>query len=195
MAPRVTVFLDYQNVHKSGHEAFCQSYAPIHECLVDPLLVAEAVIAQRAPGGTLEQVRVYRGRPDPRKEPRLASANDQQMSAWIKDDRVLVKRRALRYPEDWFAGSDERPQEKGIDVSVAIDMVRLAYENTYDVGILFSRDSDLLPPLEMIRDLKLAHVETAGWAGTTRIGGRGVYHHTLDQAVFEQVRDTRYYNV
>ena len=37
-------------------------------------------------------------------------------------------------------------EEKGIDVRIALDMIRLTYWNEFDVGILFSQDQDLPRP-------------------------------------------------
>jgi hypothetical protein len=34
-------------------------------------------------------------------------------------------------------------EEKGIDVRIALDMIRLTYRNEFDVGIIFSQDQDL----------------------------------------------------
>lgn len=198
MAPKITVFVDYQNVHMTGHQRYCPPGTPIHDCLVHPVRLAERIISKRAPGGVLEEVRVYRGRPEPRREPRLASANDQQYSEWIKDSRVQMKRRMLQYPPGFGEpGCIDRPHEKGIDVSLAIDMVRLSFEKRIEVGILVSRDTDLVPALEMIRDLHLAHFELAGWDGNSRLRlpGAKVWYHELDQADFEAVRDRRPYIV
>ena len=74
----------------------------------------------------MKQIRVYRGRPDPRKQQRLTVATDKQTFAWEDDDtRMLVKRRPLWYPHDYGEPwCQELPREKGIDVSLAVDMVR-----------------------------------------------------------------------
>ncbi|MCX6800625.1 MAG: NYN domain-containing protein [Candidatus Diapherotrites archaeon] len=42
-------------------------------------------------------------------------------------------------------------REKGVDVSIAIDMVALAYSNDYDVCILLSGDADFIPALELVQ--------------------------------------------
>lgn len=192
--PRTVVFIDYQNAHATAHEQYSDYGTPIHESLVDPLLLGERVLKQRAPGGELVEVRVYRGKPDPRKEPTLASFNDQHHSAWVKDPRVTVIRRTLWYPRDWGQpGCYEAPREKGIDVALAIDLVRMGYDKSYEVGIVFSRDTDLSPAIEMVRDLRLAHVETAGWDSASRLRIKNVYHHSLDAEAFEAVKDRRYY--
>ena len=56
--------------------------------------------------------------------------------------------RALRYPPDWSAAL---AQEKGVDVALAVDFVKLAIEGEYDVGVMMSTDNDLLPALEVVR--------------------------------------------
>ncbi|WP_347176854.1 hypothetical protein [Parafrankia sp. EAN1pec] len=48
-----------------------------------------------------------------------------------------------------------------------MDFVRLVCEGAYDVGVLFSRDTDLVPALETVRDLD-RHVEVATVAGRAR---------------------------
>lgn len=44
---------------------------------------------------------------------------------------------------------------KGVDVELAVDVVRLAaVDKTYDVGIMVSTDTDMLPALEAIEALR-----------------------------------------
>lgn len=40
--------------------------------------------------------------------------------------------------------------EKGVDVKIAVDMVIGAYENDYDVAILVSSDTDLVPAIRQV---------------------------------------------
>jgi uncharacterized LabA/DUF88 family protein len=42
-------------------------------------------------------------------------------------------------------------EEKRTDVNIAVNMVRLAYEDAYDKAILISADSDLVPVLDTIK--------------------------------------------
>ena len=42
-------------------------------------------------------------------------------------------------------------QEKGIDVRIALDMVRLAHGKAYDVALVFSQDQDLREVADEIR--------------------------------------------
>lgn len=68
------------------------------------------------------EVRVYRGRPNPERQPGAAAANDRQTAMWERSDQVTVIRRNLQYPSDYPAS---QASEKGIDVAIAVDMIRL----------------------------------------------------------------------
>ena len=43
-----------------------------------------------------------------------------------------------------------RSVEKGVDTAIATDMIRLAWENAYDVGVLVTSDADLIPAVEFL---------------------------------------------
>ncbi|MEO3434253.1 NYN domain-containing protein [Inquilinus sp. CAU 1745] len=50
--------------------------------------------------------------------------------------------------------------EKGIDVRIALDVIRLAHEGAYDVALLFCRDQDLS---EVAEEIKLIARERRRW--------------------------------
>jgi uncharacterized LabA/DUF88 family protein len=52
--------------------------------------------------------------------------------------------------------------EKGVDTLIATDMIRLAWENAYDIAVLASSDSDLVPAVEFL-NLKGRKVVQAGF--------------------------------
>jgi uncharacterized LabA/DUF88 family protein len=45
----------------------------------------------------------------------------------------------------------------------------MALEKRFEVGIVFSRDTDLLPAIELAFDLPASHLEVATWEGTSRL--------------------------
>jgi uncharacterized LabA/DUF88 family protein len=51
-------------------------------------------------------------------------------------------------------------REKGIDVRLALDVVRYALENRYDVALIFSQDQDLT---EAVDDVKLIAQREQRW--------------------------------
>lgn len=115
-----------------------------------------------------------------------------QCEAWKRDGAVVIPR-ALRYPSDW---PETKARQKGVDVELAID-------ESYDVGIIFSTDTDLRPALEFVagRFELYPRAEAAAWRGpganralhvrrrqsTQRT--RSVWVHYLERADYLAVRD------
>ena len=193
-ADRVAVFIDYQNVQGSARRCFHPDDAPGHAGQVDPLALAELLVSRRKRPSELVDVRVYRGRPSPDRQATAAAVNDRQADRWIRDSRVTVIRRPLNYRMDHGVLV---VSEKGVDVALAVDLVRLAITRAYDVAILVSRDTDLMPALETVRDLRAAWVEVAGWRSASRLrytdGATGPWCHFLDEADYDAVADDRNY--
>lgn len=52
--------------------------------------------------------------------------------------------------------------EKGVDTLIATDMIRLAWENAYDLAVLATSDADLVPAVEFLR-IKAQKVVQAGF--------------------------------
>jgi len=57
-------------------------------------------------------------------------------------------------------GRLERGRQKGVDVLLAVDMISFALNESYDVAILVSGDSDLVPAVDVVKTLG-RHVELA----------------------------------
>ncbi|WP_460356026.1 NYN domain-containing protein [Actinoallomurus acanthiterrae] len=157
----MALFVDFQNVHLVGHGLFESYGVPRYCCVPNPSRLADLIQQRRSRLSEVTAIRVYRGRPDPTRQPTPASANDAQAAEWSRDPRVQVIRRQLNY-RGW---PDASPREKGIDVAIAVDLIHLALRKQYDALVLFSGDTDLLPTVESIKQLGLSHVEVACWAG------------------------------
>jgi hypothetical protein len=195
MTERVVVFLDWQNVYRRGRDAFGLSDGVHTAGQVHPMALGQRLAAQKA-GRELAEVRVYRGIPTNKEDP-----NRRQTAAWMKAGagRVVVHLRPLKY----LAG---QPREKGIDVHLAVDYVAMAVRGEYDVGIMFSSDSDLEPALDAVAALpvtqdgrQLVH-EVAAWRGDfhppKRIGAGGAtpaWCHWLNRADYDAVADATDY--
>ncbi|GAB3109638.1 hypothetical protein GCM10027055_07960 [Janibacter alkaliphilus] len=186
---RVGVFFDYQNVHGWARRCFLDNAADPADGHIHPLAAAQLLVRRRKFAGALERACVYRGRPNPSKQEGAARANDRQASEWGRSPLIQLTRRNLAYPRGW---PGIPPAEKGIDVAIAVDMLRMAIADEIDVAILFSSDNDLLPALEAVRDHTDCHVEVAAWTGSNRLrfdGTQTPYCHYLGQSDFESVRD------
>ena len=199
--PQVCVVIDYQNIHLTAYDLFAPPGTAVEDCLIDPARFAEQVVAVRArqqrderqQKAELASVRVFRGQPSNRHQPFVYGISQRQRSEWTRDRRVEVTYRPLRYPPSW---PDKPAQEKGIDVLVALTVVRLASIGDYDVVILASHDTDLEPALEMAVSDGHSKIETAGWreGRVLRLGGgRRLWHTALDVSAMVRTRDCRNY--
>ena len=198
---RVVVFVDAQNFYRSARRAFFGgSNLPYRLGQFHPWRLGELLSARDA-GRELVDVRIYTGRPDAYLQPAAYRANVQQCAAW-EHAGCYVFTRPLRYPPRWPRNTDgRRPEEKGIDVAMALDIVRLAGRGEYDVGIICSADSDLAPAIEDVLDSDTpALVEVAGWRSEhyrqrLSLKGRNLWCHWLALDDYQRVRDETHYPV
>jgi uncharacterized LabA/DUF88 family protein len=198
MTQRVVVFLDYQNVFHRARSLFLDHWEPASRASIDPIRLGQHLAGLGDPRygrRELAQVRVYRGVADSSRDPKTYGAARRQHAAWL----VHLTTRPLRYPFGWPDRSrpGDRPQEKGIDVALALDLVLLAQQRRYDVAVLFTTDTDLRPAVEVVMVQRLAHVEVAAWTEPRHqdqrlsVHERRVWCHWLDREVFLRVRDDR----
>jgi uncharacterized LabA/DUF88 family protein len=202
---RVVVFIDYQNVYMRAREAFhptptTDQKLPAFEGQIDPFKLGERIVT-RATHETrhLHQVRVYRGQPDATRQPRAYGASSKQVNAWRQNSQTEVILRPLRYPYGW---PTQKAEEKGVDVKLAVDFISMAINQMYDVGIIMSEDTDLVPALEAVFNLKQAtgvHCEVATWqplSGPRRglkLSATKLWCHYLDVNEYRHVADSARY--
>lgn len=199
MPKRVAVLIDYQNVRERARACFGLTAASHPEGQIHPMRLAQRIAGKR-PDREVSEVRVYRGMPDSTKDPKGYGAARRQMQAWQRTPQTKVFSRTLRYPGDW---PNVKAQEKGVDVALAVDLVLMAAKDEYDVGVVVSNDTDLLPALEAVLELEdsTVEVEVASWqpdAGhgyRLRIPGVSLWCNWLDRTDYEAAADRRDYNV
>lgn len=206
MSDRVVVFLDYQNVYSNARSIFHESYAPHWQGQIDPVKLAEHLADDSPYDRRLSQVRVYRGQPDSKRDPKGYAASRRQHAAWSRSHLLDLTVRPLRYPPGWpdRARAGERPQEKGIDVALALDFVVMAMRGEYDVGILMSTDTDLKPALELVAGLTNTsgwpRAEVAAWSATGQhnrrlaIKTRNLYCHWVGKDSYAALADPEDYS-
>lgn len=184
---RVAVFFDYQNV--AGWAKRCFNTADGH---IWPKTTAELLVSRRRRPSRLVDTRVYRGRPNPTRQAVSARANDRQTADW-KATGATVIRRNLQYPPQW---PDAPASEKGIDVALAVDLVKHAMKGTIDAAIVFTSDKDILPAIELVYSETPCHIELACWSGGRRLridSTQTPWCHFLTEADFLHVQDTTDY--
>ena len=195
----VSVLLDWQNIYSCAREAFGLEDAPGGVGNVYPLKLA-VQLASGADAATgrprqLQDVRIYRGRPDGAKFRNWYSAWQSQTAAWKKagGDRLFERYRDLRERDGVWV-------EKGVDVSLAIELILLAYQEGADRVVVVSSDTDLVPALELARSIRGdTFAEVAGWDGprpsAAVLSVEGVPQHPLHQADFERLQDHTNYTL
>jgi uncharacterized LabA/DUF88 family protein len=156
--PPAIVFIDGQNLFYAAKDAFGYPFPNY-----DAAALARRVCADRQWG--VAQVRFYTGVPD-------ATDDSFWNHFWVHKlaqmgrAGVHVFSRPLRYRNQTVTlpGGGEHTvlvgQEKGVDVRLALDVVRLASERQYDVGLIFSQDQDLR---EAVEDVKLIARSQQRW--------------------------------
>ena len=199
MPLRLALFIDAQNAYRRALACLFPNSQSGKDGQFDPMELGRLIAGRDGPGGaacTLVSVHVYSGRPDSSKAPHTYAAHRKQTRRWESDGATVITR-GLRYPPNW---PHDPAQEKGIDVALAIDFVRLAIDGAYDVGVIMSTDSDLQPALEFVRGHNPGHlyVAVAAW-GTQgkdqrlRLPGASLWCHWLSQADYNAVADQTNY--
>jgi hypothetical protein len=205
----VAVVIDYQNIHLTAHERFCAEGESPHECLIHPLYLANQILLARKANRTLKAhpiepvalttVRAFRGLPSNKHQPSAYRRNQAQKSEWTKDGRVVVTYRPLRY--SFESNGQWRAQEKGVDVQVSLEVLRLVQSGKYGLVILAAHDTDQEPTLEYALELDEVQeqhvaIETSGWhqCKRLRVASGSVWHTVLDRGCFERSIDRKPYS-
>ena len=92
-------------------------------------------------------------------------------------------------------------QEKGVDVSLALDLVVAAYERRFDVAIIVSQDSDFGPAVQQAKRIaesqgRFLIFESAfpvGPGSSSRRGIDGTKWVPIDKAIYDACLDPRDY--
>jgi uncharacterized LabA/DUF88 family protein len=203
MPRKVVVFIDSQNLVRDARQAFHDPETdPPHIGHINPGALGRMLLSVGGKGRELTQVRVYTGRPSNEKQRRAYQAFQARKAAWEQSDvDVQVFPRTLRYPENW---PTEPAREKGVDVALAVDLVRMILiEEATDVGIVTSTDSDLIPALQAVAESPKARawgwprVEAMTWKPLwhkrLNLPGRPLWCHGLTRDQYEQVMDATDY--
>lgn len=144
-------FIDGQNLYRHAKDAFGH-----HHPNYDPLALHAKVCEINGWKPTL--VRFYTGVPD-------VAHNEMWSKYWsnrilaLKRAGVCVTTRPLRYYRQEVTAADGStievitPQEKGIDVRLALDIVRCARSKQFDVGVIYSQDQDLSEVADEVRQI------------------------------------------
>jgi uncharacterized LabA/DUF88 family protein len=149
---RAITFIDGQNLYHGLREAFSSTTHPNY----DLMKLSQAVCARE--GWVLKQVRFYSGYPSAKDDPvwnrfwqkKLLSISRQSVKKFTRELRYRMKKIKLTGGSELSVLVGE---EKGIDVRIAIDLIRLGLDSEYDVAIVFSQDQDLSEATDEVRNI------------------------------------------
>ncbi len=197
--PRAVAFIDGQNLFHAVREAFGYSH---------PNYDARALVTAicKARGWRAIGARFYTGIPDSR-------INAQWHRFWsgklgvMGREGVYVFARPLRYRERTFRLRDGSirtfltGEEKGIDVRLALDAVRMAHRREYEVALILSQDQDLSEVAAEIRSIareqgrwiKIASAFPVSPSAPNRRGIDKTDWIRIDRATYDACLDRRDY--
>ena len=196
---RAVSFIDGQNLFRHAKDAFGH-YHPNY----DPSQLAASVCALE--GWLNQQVRFYTGVPSRDHDPRWHAYWTRRLTS-MRRAGVHVTSRPLRYWRETISlpdGSEREvfiPREKGIDLRLGLDVVRMARNGDFDVAIVFSQDQDLAEVASEIRDiarstnrwLKIACAYPESSSATSHRGINGSDWIPLERGLYDSCLDTRDY--
>ena len=148
---RAIGFFDGQNLYRHAKDAFNHSHPNF-----DPQKLHNAVCS--AKGWQPAGVRFYTGTPAQERQPMWHGYWANRLLT-MRRAGIAVFSRSIRYRTNDFALPDgtvyevDSAQEKGIDVRIAIDVLRLAVSGQYDAAVIFSQDQDLVEVADEVKHL------------------------------------------
>ena len=196
---RAVSFFDGQNLYRHAKEAFGH-----HHPNYDPKKLTDAVCL--AHGWQERGVRFYTGTPPVHKSALWHGYWSNRLLS-MRRAGILVTKRPIRYHKNEVALDDgttqivETPQEKGIDIRIALDVVRLTRSDQLDVAIIFSQDQDLAEVAEEVREIarsqqRWVKVVSAFPSGPNATSNRGIDKtdwFPMDQAFYDACLDPHDY--
>jgi uncharacterized LabA/DUF88 family protein len=197
---RVVAFFDGQNLFHCAKRAFGH---PVPN--YDPRTLANRVVS-RFPNWDLGEIRFYTGI-------HAASASPYWNHYWSAKLAVMGTRgittfsRTLRYHDqavpmpDGTMAKVRIGQEKGVDIRIALDMVRMAREGVLDVILLFSQDQDLSEAADEVKAIsrdqdRWIKVACAFPQGPAKCRGvNGTQWIPIDRETYDQCLDPNDYRI
>ena len=190
---RAIVFVDGQNLYHLARNAWgTGESSPYIWPSYDVEKLARAIV-NSTPGRTLVEIRFYTGVPNPKFGTKQAFWHD----FWSSKTRLMVNQGIYVYRGRVNVGG----QEKGVDVSLAIDLIQATYESRYEAALIVSQDSDFGPAVRLAkliakgqgRMLSFESHFPVGPGSRSRRGVPGTTWRPIDKEVYDACLDIRDY--
>jgi len=183
-------FIDGQNLYRHAKDAFGH-----HHPNYDPVKLLNAVCKARGwqPAGT----RFYTGVPVQERQPMWHAYWSSRLLS-MRRAGVIVFSRAIRYRTEEISLPDgtmyevDTAQEKGVDVRLAVDVMRLAIAKQYDVAVIFSQDQDLVEVAEEIRHISMNDGRWLKVVSAFPSGSKASFKRGIDKTDWFKMDETFY---
>ncbi len=190
---RTLVLIDGQNLYHLALRAWASGPDSPYAWPSYDIEKLSGALVSRTAGRILEQIRFYTGVPDP-------SVGPSQLfwhGFWSNKIRYLRSRGIYVYRGRVNSGG----QEKGVDVSLALDLVRATYQRQYEAAIIVSQDWDFGPAVRLAKQIAKAQGRRLtfescfplGPGSHSRRGVPGTSWVPIDQAAYDACLDPRDY--
>ena len=187
------VVIDGQNLYHLARKAWASGPKSPYAWPSYDVEKLASVLVSRIPGRTLAEIRFYTGVPNPA----VGAAQLFWHRFWSNKIRYLRSQGVYVYRGKVNAGG----QEKGVDVSLALDLVQATYDRKYEAAIIVSQDWDFGPAVRLAKEIakaqaRLLTFESCFPVGPGSLSRRGVPGTTwiqIDQATYDSCRDPRDY--
>lgn len=189
------VFMDGQNLYRSAKDAWRLKRTSDTYVYTWPSYDVEklaTVLASKTSGRTLSQIRFYTGVP--------RSDQDAQWHDFWERKLEYLEKQGI---EAYRGRINEHQQEKGVDVKISVDLIRLTYEKRYEVAIIVSQDRDFEPAIHLAKEIaKDQHRQLVfeshfpiGHGSHSDRGIPGTKWELIDKATYDACLDPRDYRM
>lgn len=196
---RTIAFVDGQNLFYAAKQAFGYTYPNY-----DIVCLASSIC--KTNNWQLDQTRFYTGIPSIDDKPFWNHFWSAKLAV-MGTQGIHIFSRPLRYRNQTIKLANGQAQtilvgqEKGVDIRIALDIVRLARENHYDVALIFSQDQDLTEAAEEVRIIAIQQgrwikLSSAFPVSPTTLNNRGINKTDwikIDRKTYDQCIDPRDY--
>jgi len=187
---RVVAFVDGQNLFYAAKQAFGYNFPNY-----DPLKLAR-LVCERQIRWNLDKLYFYTGMPSLVRDEARHLFWEAKLASMGRNDMVQTFSRPLVY-------RNGVAQEKGIDVRLALDAVRLVHKAVYDVALIFSQDQDFTELATEIRRIaadqnRWIKVACAYPVSPDSLNKRGIDKTDwifIDQTLYDQAVDPANYRL
>jgi len=196
---RAVAFIDGQNLFYAAKYAFGYPWPNY-----DAGLLAQTLCGAR--GWRLVATHFYTGIPSPQDDPwwnhfwtaKLAVMGTRGIHTFAR--HLRYRNQTVKLPGGGVT-TVLVGQEKGIDIRIALDIVRMARDNQYDVALIFSQDQDLSEVADEVKSISIAQNRWIRLACAfpvsptynNRRGIAGTEWVRIDRATYDQCLDFNEY--